>query len=417
MVTKTDARWVRIALGTAALRDQVQILRCGLSVDAWSSGHCHDLLKADYTDADRDAGGPLPFDHKRGHALYRALFDQIEDLVAGKHLLVVPSGPLTMLPFSVLITAPVADDDIDNSKVAWLGARQPVTILPSVASLALRTHAKASEASRSYIGFGNPLLDGDPAKPAHVTRARLARTLQRCPETPTTTASIARGPEGLRPLAQGGLADLQRIRRQVALPETAVELCEVANSLRVPASEIRLGALATERDLKAMSTDGRLATYRIVHLATHGAVAGELEPGTEPGLILTPPEKATEVDDGYLSASEISSLKLDAEWVILSACNTAAGGAEGAEALSGLARAFFYAGARALLVSHWSVDSLAAVQLITRAVSAMATDPNSSRAEALRRSMRVLIESGRPQQAHPSYWAPFVVVGEGAAAR
>ena len=99
-------------------------MRCGLSVDAWSSGRCHELLKADYTEADRDAGGPLPFDHKRGHALYRALFDQIEDLVAGKHLLVVPSGPLTMLPFSVLITAPVADD-IDNSKAPWLGARQP----------------------------------------------------------------------------------------------------------------------------------------------------------------------------------------------------------------------------------------------------------------------------------------------------
>ena len=129
-VTKTDARWVRVDLGTAALRDQVQALRCGLSVDAWSSGRCHELLKADHTEADRDAGRLLPFDHKRGHALYRALFDQIEDLVAGKHLLVVPSGSLTMLPFSVLITAPVADD-VDNSKVAWLGARQPVAALSS----------------------------------------------------------------------------------------------------------------------------------------------------------------------------------------------------------------------------------------------------------------------------------------------
>jgi CHAT domain len=72
----------------------------------------------------------------------------------------------------------------------------------------------------------------------------------------------------------------------------------------------------------------------------------------EPGLLLTPPQMGTEVDDGYLSASEIAGLKLDADWVILSACNTAAGEAKGAEALSGLARAFFYAGARALLVSH-----------------------------------------------------------------
>jgi CHAT domain-containing protein len=187
----------------------------------------------------------------------------------------------------------------------------------------------------------------------------------------------------------------------------------VARSLGVPASDVHLGAQATERDLKAMSADGRLATYRIVHLATHGAVAGELERGAEPGLILTPPDKATETDDGYLSASEIAGLRLDANWVILSACNTAAGGAEEAEALSGLARAFFYAGARALLVSHWAVNSDAAVQLITGAVTFMAADPRVGRAEALRRSMRALIESGVPHAAHPAYWAAFVVVGEG----
>jgi CHAT domain-containing protein len=162
-----------------------------------------------------------------------------------------------------------------------------------------------------------------------------------------------------------------------------------------------------------MSADGRLAGYQILHLATHGAVAGELEPGAEPGLILTPPGRATEIDDGYLTASEIAGLKLDADWVILSACNTAAAGAEDAEALSGLARAFFYAGARALLVSHWAVDSRAAAQLVTKAVAAMAADQSLGRSEAMRRSMRTLIESGIPLTAHPAYWAPFVVVGEG----
>ena len=111
----------------------------------------------------------------------------------------------------------------------------------------------------------------------------------------------------------------------------------------------------------------------------------------EPGLILTPPEIATPEDDGYLSASEIAALKLDADWVILSACNTAAGGAEGAEALSGMARAFFYAGARSLLVSHWSVNSNATVKLITKAVSAMTTHSSVGRSEALRRSMIALI--------------------------
>ena len=117
------------------------------------------------------------------------------------------------------------------------------------------------------------------------------------------------------------------------------------------------------RALKDLSEQGRLADYAILHFATHGALTGQVQGAAEPGLILTPPAagttdaRALERDDGYLSASEIAALKLDADWVILSACNTAGGSGENAEALSGLARAFFYAGARALLVSHWEVDS------------------------------------------------------------
>ena len=125
-------------------------------------------------------------------------------------------------------------------------------------------------------------------------------------------------------------------------------------------------------------------------------------------------------DDGYLSGSEIAGLKLDADLVILSACNTAGGAGEGeaAEALSGLARVFFYAGARALLVSHWEVDSDAAVKLVTDAVGAMAKDKGLGRAEALRRAMlTVMADTSRPAAWtpawHPAVWAPFAVVGEG----
>ena len=127
----------------------------------------------------------------------------------------------------------------------------------------------------------------------------------------------------------------------------------------------------------------------------------------------SPPEEASADDDGYLSASEIAGLKLDADWVILSACNTAAGDAAGAQALSGLARAFIYAQARALLVSHWAVNSIATVELITAAAGEMARDRSVGRAEALRRAMLALIDKGEPGEAHPAFWAPFVVVGEG----
>ncbi len=94
------------------------------------------------------------------------------------------------------------------------------------------------------------------------------------------------------------------------------------------------------------------------------------------------------------------------------ACNTAAGSAEGAEAMSGLARAFFYAGARSLLVSHWYVDSAAAVAITTGAVNAMKANPKMGRAEALRGSIAAVIAKGG-RFAHPSVWAPFVLVGNG----
>ena len=103
--------------------------------------------------------------------------------------------------------------------------------------------------------------------------------------------------------------------------------------------------------------------------------------------------------------------------MILSACNTAGSSGETAEALSGMARAFFYAGARALLVSHWEVGSDAAVKLTTRAFAELKANPKIGRAEAFRLSMRELIEKGSLAEAHPSQWAPFVVVGEGAAVR
>ena len=215
---------------------------------------------------------------------------------------------------------------------------------------------------------------------------------------------------------RGGRPDLDHLRGQAPLHDTADELCAVAKDLRLPSDDIVLGAKATEATIKRLSGEGKLAGYRVLHFATHGTLSGEISGTSEPGLILTPPIEQTEMDDGYLSATEVSGLKLDADWVILSACNTAAGGATGTEALSGLARAFFYAGARALLVSHWAVDSAATVKLISQAVGATTRDKTLGRAEALRRAMLAMIDNGEAHEAHPAFWAPFVVVGEGGAA-
>ena len=416
VVTKTVSRWVRSATGTPSLARKVAALRCGLDQAAWEGPRCEQLTGQPYTDADRNAGKPLPFDYARAHRLYQALFGQVEDLIKGKHLLIVPSGPLTQLPFQVLVTAPPPTDGDDKSP-AWLIRDHAVTVLPAASSLkALRRLARTGFAEKPMIGFGNPLLDGPDG--AYAELARRARDNKSCTAlapVQVTSAAETRGVTQIQ--TRGGLADVSFLRGQIPLPETADELCAVARDVHADAREIYLGARATEHVVKRLSEFGELAKYRIVHFATHGALAGEITGNAEPGLILTPPDTPSGEDDGYLTASEIAALKLDADWVILSACNTAAGGAPGAGALSGLARAFIYAQSRALLVSHWNVNSQTAVKLITGAISRFAADKAIGNAEAMRQSMLDLIDHGTAEEAHPANWAPFVVVGEGGTGR
>ncbi len=421
LVTKTDSRWVRSPLNARALRREVSALRCGLDYDGtWlaPNSRCAELLNVNYIEADRDARKPLPFDRDRAYALYETLFGGIADMIAGKSLLVVPSGALAQLPFQVLVSEkpdPAATGDLDRH-THWLIRDHALTVLPSASSLkALRQIANDSGASRPMIGFGNPLLDGPDA--SYAEWASAAKAKPACPSTPVQQiASNTAEHRGVRAFElNGGLASVEEILAQVPLPETADELCAVAHDLGVGPEDIHLGPNATETEIKRLSEAGKLADYHVVHFATHGALAGQVTGNTEPGLLLTPPAKATALDDGYLTASEIAALKLDADWVILSACNTAAASTEGGEELSGMAQAFFYAGARALLVSHWSVYSEATVKLITKALAAMAADKSVGRAEAMRQSMLALIDTGGPGEDQPAFWAPFVVVGEGTA--
>jgi CHAT domain-containing protein/tetratricopeptide (TPR) repeat protein len=437
IATKTDSRWVRSDLGTKALTDRVAALRCGLDVTLWlpgrSDGRCGDLVRA--SPREEVINGRkvlvLPFDLAKAHELYAALFGPVQDLIEDKHLLVVPSGPLTSLPFNVLVAEPpksaVTGRLADYRGAAWLGTRHPITVLPSVSSLkALRHFAKAGHARKAYLGVGNPLLDGQQADSRSgalfKARAQAARDSQRCAVKSQPVAPVLehRPIDGFDKMFRGAQADIEQVRMAAPLPETADELCEVGRLLGVAETDILLGGRATEAAIKDLSDKGRLSDYAIVHFATHGTVVGRSKGAAEPGLILTPPAKGTteaqalERDDGFLAASEIAALKLDADWVILSACNTAGGASENAEPLSGLARAFFYAGARALLVSHWPVNSDAAVELTTKAFAELKSDPTIGRSEAFRRSMRDLVVSGSPAQAHPMVWAPFVVVGEGA---
>jgi CHAT domain-containing protein/tetratricopeptide (TPR) repeat protein len=427
-ITRGGERWLRSSLGAKTLAERVAALRCGLDASLWdepdrsdSARACAAALKVAPT-VEVVSGWQekiLPFDLSRAHELYTALFAPFEDLIAGKQLLIVASGPLTSMPFHVLVTKrptkPIPSRLADYRKVAWLAERHSITVLPSVVSLkVLRQYAKSSRAGKPYLGVGNPLLHG-PKGNDNSAWERLS-----CKDAATRAQVANRGPRrgNMSKLFRGSLADVDEVRALIPLPETTDELCAVARSLGTDDSALFLGDRATETTIKALSGDGTLAAARVIHFATHGLLAGQTQAfasaKAEPALILTPPQTASEDDDGLLTASEIVQLKLDADWVVLSACNTAAAESDkpGAEALSGLARAFFYAGARALLVSHWSVNSEATVKLITKAFAELRSNRKIGRAEALRRSMLALRKSGG-SYVHPANWAPFVVVGEG----
>ena len=244
--------------------------------------------------------------------------------------------------------------------------------------------AKTAVSDEPFKGFGDPILDG---------------------------GSQTRGSNQIASLFRGGsIVDGKALRKLGRLPDTAKELRALAQTLSADETSLYLADRATESQIKDMD----LSNTRVLAFSTHGLISGELRGVQEPGLVLTPPEKGTEKDDGYLTASEVAGLKLNADWVILSACNTASSdGTPGAEGLSGLAKAFFYAGTRALLVSHWPVESSAATQLTTRMLQEIKTKA-VGRAEALKRSMIALMNApGKEHFAHPMFWAPFIVVGEG----
>ncbi len=417
VVTQSQVRWLSSDLGETGLAREVQALRCGLDYTAWEEPACKLLTGKNYSLAAYSSGAMPPFDAARSHRLYKSLLGGAEDLLRGKtHLMVVPSGALTQIPPQVLVTQPPADGE----PIAWLTRDYAISMIPAPSSLEnLRRRAQQSKAERPMIGFGNPILDGDQSHPkygaGYKERAKEALETQSCPKTLREHVIEFFGYDrGVASIAKHGKVNPDEIRKLAPLPETADELCEVARRTGADVEQMRLGTRATEQEVKALSDSGELARYRVVHFATHALTAGELKPGLEPGLVLTPPEKASDMDDGYLTASEITGLRLDADWVILSACNTASGQAKNAEALSGLARAFFYAQARALLVAHWQVDSLAGVKLITTAMRKLASGNKNGRAEALRQSMLALIDGGTTRQAHPAIWAPFVVLGEGA---
>ena len=203
------------------------------------------------------------------------------------------------------------------------------------------------------------------------------------------------------------------------LPDTRLELTTIAKVLNVdPAKALYLGKAANEQNVETMD----LSRFRIVAFATHGLVPGDIDGLTQPALALTAPQVAGVKGNGLLTMEKILALKLDADWAVLSACNTAAGAGAGAEAASGLGMAFFYAGTRALLVTNWPVKSASARELTSDLFRRVAADQSLTRAEALRQAMMAVLDGPGSVDssdntvftyAHPLFWAPYTLIGDG----
>jgi CHAT domain-containing protein len=334
-------------------------------------------------------GSRRQYDLQGAYRLYTEIVRPVESVLSGvKRLYVVSQGefarlPLNLLPTSVPARAGATADLAAMAGSGWLVDRHAMITLPSVASLRLLGKDGRS-AAQAFIGYGAPVLRGSPPDQAGFARTPIP-----------------------------GLADVELLQSLKPLPGTAEELAAQAASLGSNARAVRLGAAATEAAVRA---DKALGQARVITFATHSLMAGELEGYNEPGLVFTPPKVPTARDDGILSASEAATLSLHADWVILSACNTASG-AEGAEALSGLARGFLFAGARALLVSHWGLKDQATAALT---VEALREDRELSRGMALQAAMKTMrtgkrsdgtaLASWRPHWAHPAYWAGFSLI-------
>ena len=392
-----------------------------------------DLRKA--LDPNPSTLGDIPaFDLAQAYNLYYRILKPVEPAWKdARDLLVTVSGPLGQLPLSLLPTEPVqlADEKgelfANYREVPWLVRKASVTMLPSVnALITLRSLQDGDPKRKAFAGFGDPVFNLEQLAIGEDSPSK-APTPKAQEGNPENIQLASRGARvhvrGVRITEKGNLdsgniasAQLNKLER---LPDTADEIRSIARVLNAdPGSSIFPGKDFSKHRLKMLNLSDR----RVLAFATHALVPGDLDGLDQPALALSSSAVTGEKEDGLLTMDEILKLKLNADWVVLSACNTGASGGQGAEAVSGLGRAFFYAGTRALLVTMWSVETTSAKKLVTGIFQAQEENRALSRAQALRRSMLDLVDketmkdpaTGREvaSYAHPLFWAPFIVVGD-----
>ena len=394
-VTREGSAWAELPLDWTDLSLSIQFLHYYLDPEGVLAG---------LSRAPQSPGGNVPersgrsneFDFKAAHALHDAFFGdpEVAALIGDKpNWIIVPHGEVMSVPFAALVVDEPGGGTSRTAEelraVRWLGHERALTVIPSVFALkSLRERAPSAPTQMAYLGLGDPAFQGA----AHAALRSVDE------------------------VAASGANRTAMIRALPRLPGTRREVEELAQLFDAPEQAVLLGERASEAELAALNASGALRQARVLHFATHGLLEGAFEGLSEPALALTPPASSAEPGDGLLTASEAARLDLNADWVILSACDTAGENQINGQGLGGLVQGFFAAGAGNLMVSHWRVDDLAAERLITSTVSANMN--GAGKAEALRQAMVALAavqsrDGTSSPYAHPSLWAPFVLVGGG----
>jgi len=331
------------------------------------------------------AGGLPRFDVLAAESIYQAVVDPVAGPLAGTTSLVVaPFGPLLSLPFGMLLTGPA---DASNLAAApWLIRRMTVAHVPAAANfVALRRAAGSSRATRPWFGAGG------------FQKITLGQAQQIFPSPDCrTSASLLAG-----------------------LPELPY------GDLELDAARQLLGASRTDEMVRSAFTApniirAKLKDYRILHFAAHALLPAELRCQSEPAIVTSAPPGPRDAAAALLTADAVVGLDLDADVVILSACNSAGpNGSMAGDSLSGLARAFFYAGARAMMVTHWSVSDRFSAYLVVTALHNFVTAKSGGLTVAIAKAQRDILDSVghglEAKYAHPFYWAPFALIGDGSA--
>jgi CHAT domain-containing protein len=335
--------------------------------------------------ADLDSSFPA----ESAYQTYQLFLGGLEGCLKGRnHILLATDPDFFALPWNALLVEPAPKNSQFSLRLApRLPKFYGLSLLPSVRSIfQLRVILPQSRAHQKFLAVGDPDFRGTD------------RSAQ-----PT-----------LGPLfSSRGVADRDAIASLPRLPETADELRSVARALGAPSEGLLLGREATERALRQHP----LNDYRVISFATHAIVAGEIEGVTEPALVLSPgKEQNNPQSDGLLTATKIANLTLDANLVVLSACDTASSdGHASGRGLSGLANAFFFAGARALAVTQWAVLTTAAQELGAGLVSRSMKSRSFGISEGLRQAMiQYIADAKEDYLANPRFWSAYIIAGDGA---